>query len=331
MGDTMTMRELAKLANVSVATVSKAFSGAEDISDETKEHIFALSRQYGCFGKFYKGKYQKKVIAVIFPELKSSYYTNYVEHLKHLIEEAGCIPVLAVDDFVQEKQAELIEYYCSYLKVDGIIVFSLASVLKKAYTTPIVALFHSADNKVDTVKVNREAAIYSAVKLLTELGHEHIVFLGEKLTGSRGQNYRKAMEELGKTPVLVESSHRFENAGADGVDQLLENHIPFTALFCAYDDLAFGAIKRLQQRGFRVPEDVSIISYDNVSTGEYAQIPLSTVDTNPYEMCLVTWELLQKKMKNPYFRSRQSIISEPELILRDSVAKPREENTNVEI
>ena len=327
----MTMRELAKLANVSAATVSKAFSGADDISEATKQHIFDLARQYGCYGKFFKGKYQKKVIAIIFSELKSSYYTNYAEHLQRLIEESGCIPILATFNFNSKTQAELIEYFCSYLKVDGIIVFNLSSVLKKGYTTPIVSLFSSVDSKVDSVKLNRETAIFSSVKLLAELGHKKIVYLSEKHSSTRANIYKQAMEELNMTPLVVESAHRFESAGIDGVNHLLEHRIPFTALLCAYDNSAFGAIKQLQRSGLRVPEDISVIGYDNISTGEYTQTTLTTVDTNPYEVCLVAWDLLQNKLKNPYFRSRQSIIIEPELILRDSVAKPREERKHAEI
>lgn len=322
----MTMRELAKLANVSVATVSKAFGNAEDISEETKNHIFDIARQYGCFGKFYKGKYPKKIIAVIFPELKSNYYTNYVERLQGLIEAAGCIPVLSTDDFRVEKQAELIEYYCSYLQVDGVIVFKLRGKLKKGYTTPIISLFSSDDNAVDSVNVNTESAIFSAVRLLTDLGHTRIAYLGETLTGYKSRIYRDAMAKLSPAePVIIESEHRFEDAGQDGVRQLLAAKIPFTALLCAYDNIAFGAIKQLQRAGLRVPEDVSVIGFDNIATGEFAQTTLTTIDTNPQELCMVVWDLLQKKLKNPYFRSRQTIVIETNLILRDSVAKPREE------
>ena len=56
----MTMKELAKLANVSVSTVSKAFAEADDVSEETKNHIFNIAKEYGCYGKFFKGKYSKK-------------------------------------------------------------------------------------------------------------------------------------------------------------------------------------------------------------------------------------------------------------------------------
>ena len=69
----MTLRELAALTNYSVSTVSKAFHGAEDISESTREEIFAVAREYGCFGKYYKDKYQKKIIAVICPELRSEH------------------------------------------------------------------------------------------------------------------------------------------------------------------------------------------------------------------------------------------------------------------
>ena len=113
----MTMKELAKLANVSVSAVSKAFSEADDISAETKEHIFSLAKEYGCYGRFYKGKYHKKVIAIICPELLNGIYTCVVNCLRELIEAADGMCVVSADNFSASKQAELIDYYISYLKV----------------------------------------------------------------------------------------------------------------------------------------------------------------------------------------------------------------------
>ena len=104
----MTLRELSKLCNVSISTVSKAFSSADDISQETKERIFEVAKKYGCYGKFYKGKYEKKVIAVICPEL-SNYYIGYVEYIKNLIEKSGGVCIVSTDDFIEEKQQELLD------------------------------------------------------------------------------------------------------------------------------------------------------------------------------------------------------------------------------
>ena len=155
----MTMRELAKLANVSVSTVSKAFCDADDVSYETKQYIFDIAKQHGCYGKYYKGKYSNKIIAIICPELVSNYYSNYVGLLQKIIESNNCIPIISADHFDKGTQAELIEYYASYLKVDGIIVLGLRTPIKKGYNSPIVALFSSVDTSVDTVNTDIDSVI----------------------------------------------------------------------------------------------------------------------------------------------------------------------------
>lgn len=318
----MTMKELAKLANVSVATVSKAFCDAEDISEETKHHIFEIAKQYGCYGKFYKGKYHKKIIAIICPELASNYYSRFVEDLQRLIEAADCIAVISTDHFSAAQQSELVEYYASYLKVDGIILFDLRSPLKKGYEAPIVSLFSSQDHNVDSVNLDLESAISGAVQVLTGLGHRHIAFLGESLTLQKAKLYQKAMRDAGNPDIhIIQSSSRFEQAGEDGVKQLLSSNREFSAVICAYDNIAFGAIKQLKRAGLRVPGDVSVIGIDNISTSQYTETALTSIDTNPEEICMIAWDLLQKKIKNPYFRSRQNIIIHGNLILRESVAK----------
>ncbi len=316
------MKDLAKLAGVSVATVSKAFRGAEDISQQTREHIFKIAREYGCYGKFHKGKYYKKVIAVICPEMASSYYTRFVEVLRGLIEEAQYIPVISADGFNGEKQRELIEYYASYMGVDGIIVFGLRTELKKGYDTPIVSMLYSKDHTVDFVGVNFRQAMTDALKLLVDYGHEHIAFIGEPLAVSKADHFQSALQNLGKDPShVVVSQNRFEKAGEDGVKQLFAEDQQITALVCAYDYIAFGAIKQLKRQGLRVPEDVSVIGMDNISVSQYTETALSSIGGNPEEVCIIAWDLLQKKLKNPYYTSKQNIILREEMILRESVAR----------
>jgi len=316
------MKYLAKLAGVSVATVSKAFRGAEDISQQTRERIFEIAREYGCYGKFHKGKYHKKVIAVICPEMASSYYTRFVEVLRGLIEQAQCIPVVSADGFNGEKQQELIEYYASYMGVDGIIVFGLRAELKKGYDTPIVSMLSGSNYTVDFVGVDFKQALTDAVKLLVDYGHEHIAFIGETLSASKVQCFRDVQQTLGKDASrVVVSQYRFEKAGEDGVTQLFTERQQITALICAYDYIAFGAIKQLKRLGLRVPEDVSVIGMDNISVSQYAETSLSSIGGRPEEICVIAWDLLQKKMKNPYYTSKQNIILRQELILRESVAK----------
>lgn len=317
----MTMKELAKLANVSVSAVSKAFSEADDISLETKEHIFSLAKEYGCYGKFYKGKYHKKIVAIICPELLGNYYTYFVDILRELIEAAECMCVVSADNFSSAKQAELIDYYISYLKVDGLIVFNLSTSIKKAYDTPIVSLFSESSEHIDSVTTDMRGAIHRAVDTLAELGHNKIAFIGEPLTRSKAEFFQQAIATHSQcSAFLVESTQRFEKAGEDGVRQLIENHPPVTAIVCAYDNIAYGAIRQLKKEGFLVPQDISVIGIDNNIVSEYTKPSLTTIDTNPREVCQIAWELLHRKLFDHGFKAQQSIVIKADLVLRESIS-----------
>lgn len=318
----MTMRELARLANVSISTVSKAFGDADDICDETKERIFALAKQYGCYGKYYKGKFSKKVFAIICSELISDFYIGFVERLQATIEENSGIAVISADHFSTKKQAELIEYYASYLRVDGIVVFGLRSPVKKGYDIPIVSIFSTIDAKVDSVNVNMTGAMEDAVDLLYRKGHRDVAFLGEPLTIGKARLFEEVCAKYSDLQTRVfESANRFEQAGKDGVKMLLKSeHLP-SALVCAYDNIAIGAMKALKKAGLSVPKDISIIGADNIESAEYTEVPLTTIDSASDEVCAVVWELLLKKQENKYYRSNRDITIKARLIERDSVGE----------
>lgn len=319
----MTMKELAKLANVSVSTVSKAFSEADDISAETKAYIFQLAREYGCYGRYFKGKYHKKIVAIICPELIGNYYTCFIDCFRELIEAADGMCVVSADNFSPSKQAELIDYYIAYLKVDGLIVFNLNAPLKKAYDRPIVALFSNKASYVDFIQVDMRGALDYAVTLLMDYGHRKIAFLSETLTMAKEEHFLSAATNRGcdDSIIVIRSRFRFEKAGEDGIRQLLERQPDTTAIICAYDRIAYGAIRQLEETGLRVPQDISIIGIDNISTSEYTKPTLTTIDTKPREVCQIAWELLQKKMQNSGYGVRQTIVIQTKLIPRDSVTQ----------
>ena len=318
----MTMRELAKLCNVSVSTVSKAFLEADDVSEDTKKHIFDIAKKNGCYGKFYKGKYHKKIIAIICPELEGLYYTSYINQLKKLMEKSDCICLVSTDDFSASKQAELIEYYASYLKVDGLIVFGFKTDLKKGYDIPIVSMLSGKNDYVDSVRTDLRSAIFEAVETMIFYGHKKIAFLCEELTSGKCEIFEESIKRYKKCEyTIIKSKERFEKAGVDGVRQLLDNKTDFTALVCAYDNIAFGAIKQLKKSGLKVPEDVSVVGIDNITTSEYAETSLTTIDTKVDEICGIAWDLMMKKLENKYYKSKQNVIIKSKLIIRESIRK----------
>ena len=316
----MTMRELARLANVSVSTVSKAFRGGQDISVETRESIFALARQYGCYGQFFRGKYPKKIIAIICPELVSNHYIDYVERLKTAIETGGGIAVVAACGFDAAYQAELVEYFASYLRVDGIFVIQLSSELKAGYDVPIVVL-SSREQMLDSVNVDIRSALAEALETLKKLGHTHLAFLGESLTVSKEKSFLELVQaDETLRAEAVTSAERFEKAGVDGVRRLLAKQSTCTALVCAYDDIALGAIRELTLHGLRVPQDVSVMGIDNITHAAYAQTALTTIDCCAPELCAQAWRIMASKLKNRYYKNRQQIRLPGRLILRDTLA-----------
>ncbi len=318
----MTMRELAKLANVSLSAVSKAFSDANDISKETKNHIFSVAKEHGCYNKFYKGKYPKKIIAVVCPELHGTHYSMYIEILQDIIESNGGIMLVSTYHFDRKKQLELIEYYSAYLQVDGIIVFNMYPT-KKSFDTPIVSLFNSGFGNIEGIALDIEPAMKNAVKLLHELGHTNIAFASESLTHSKAQLFLNCNPEKSHEQIVFQSSERFEKAGIDCAKQILNSTTPFTAIICAYDDIALGVIKHLTESGYNVPDDFSVIGIDNISVAKYLQTSLTTIDTHYEKSCNSAWKLLCKKMENKYYKSKEPICFTAELIVRDSVVKAK--------
>jgi len=318
----MTEKELARLAGVSPSTVSKAFSDAKDVSESTKEKIFKIAREYGCFGKYHKGKYTKRVIAIICPELISGHYGMLTDTLRTILEKNGCIAVISSFDFNFRKQAELIEYYASYLKVDGIFVFHMYNAPKKGYEIPIIGLYSDGNDGIDEISLDFRTPIKEAIDRLYGLGHRSFAFLGEELTQPKAQYFRAALEDYGDVSSYVfTSKHRFEQAGEDGVEALMKDFPKVTALVCAYDYIAIGAIKELQNRGLKIPEDVSVLGTDNLSIGRYTE--LSSIDATPREVCLTAWDLMEKKLENKFFKSLQKIVIKGSVIFRRSVSEAK--------
>lgn len=319
----MTLSELAKLAGVSVSTASKAFSDAKDISEETRARVLDAARESGCFGKFYRGRHEKRIIAIICPELGSAYYNHQIEIFQSQLEKSGAIVLVSADHFDPVRQSELIDYYASYLHVDGLIVFHLRKAPKKGADVPIISIGRDEwDAAVDCIQIDLETPIREAVAHLKALGHRQIGFISEERTKAKLQYFRQCMAEL-MLPLpgehVVVSEARFESAGAEGMERLLQAKTPCTAVICAYDYIALGAIRCLSQHGLQAPEDISVIGMDNINISGYLSRTLTTIDSHAQEVCEIACELLQKKMQHAHFRVKQQITVSGTLVLRDSV------------
>ena len=306
----MNLKNIAKLADVSVSTVSKAFADADDVSTKTKEKIFKIAKENGCYGKYCRDRYEKKVIAVICPEITSNYYCNLLEHLQENIRKEGGEIIISTDGFDPKRQLELIEYHASYSGADGIIVNNIASPLPKTFDVPIVSIGQSPHNSVDCLIVNTDVAVNDAIAELKSNGHRNIALITEPLAFSRVKQFESAMIENRLDPLqdnIFVSSSRFEEAGRQGIDELLKRGSDFTAVVCAYDYIALGAINRLDDLGLKVPDDISVISMMNNFLPSVSNRGISSIDSCLEETCEMACELIYKKFENRYYRSNKHI------------------------
>ncbi len=298
----MTLSKLAKLANVSVSVVSKAFSGKGEVSDEMREHVFAVAREYGCFQQFYHVPYDRPVIAVIIPEAISQAYIRYVEVLKRQIQESGCTMLLSISNFDPDLTTDLIRYYTTHSKVDGLIVVdSRITEIPPLGSTATVMIGSSELNPTEGVTITSAycGGISEILQTLYVRGHRRIAFVGEPLTAGKEQQIRNCLNEFGIAPspaLFINSHQRFEAAGIDGVDRLWALDEKPTAIIGAYGYITKGILSRLAELGIRVPDDVSVVSLNDDPPPLHDTLDVSTVLTRTEHICSLAMETILERI-----------------------------------
>ena len=305
----MTLNDLKKITGYSVSTLSKAFNGSDEIPENTRNKIFIAAEKHGVLNKYAKKTCKKKIISAIVPEFISEAYASFIALLDRAAEKYGAILTVAQDNFSTDKKRELIEFYSDYGGADGIIAFDVSFPIKKGMETPLVSIGLGSD---------------PALRYLKDCGHKRIAFIGEKLTERRLEYCVRAASEVGlslnKKHIIV-SNLRFEEAGRHGVDELLKSSDMPAAFVCAYDYIAIGAIKALSERGYKVPDDFSVLGTDNISVASYLNSPLATIDTHADELCGIAFDIIMKKLKNKYYRTHKRIVIQADFLPRGTIGK----------
>ena len=192
----MTLSKFAKLANVSVSTASKAFSGSREVNEETREMIFAIAREQKCFKKFFNAQYPKLVVAVLCPEFESLYYTRCLAFVQEKLDEYHCEVCMASHRFLPDRVKSLLEYYDRYAKVDGVIVMDAKGYEPEYVGLPVVFLNPEEEPKsFPGIIIEQEKALDEAVSYLQKHQVETVGFLGETLTPKSLEQLQLAMKK----------------------------------------------------------------------------------------------------------------------------------------
>lgn len=296
----MTLRQFAALIGYSPSTVSKAFNGAADVNEKTRETIFDLAKRQGVYDLFIKRKFDKKMIAVLIPETASDYYTRYISLIGDILDGKNASMTVSVTSFDAEKERQILDYFSCENRADGIISIGGFCPAQKYTKIPVVYCGKQNDIYADSVNVDFLSGISETISVFKALRHKKIAFIGENLTSLKETLFRKAME-LNQMPIdeklIVKSKFRFEEGGYDCMDRLFSGGELPTAILAAYDYLALGAIKRIEKEGLSVPKDLSVAGMDNIDISSHDKIGLSSIDSHNEEVCRLLVDRLFEKIE----------------------------------
>lgn len=302
----MTLSGIAKLAHVSVSTVSKAFSMSPEIHPETREMIFAIAKEQGCFKKYYKAKYPKYVIAILCPEFK---YSEAISAAQQRLAELGCEISVASTNFSPKTEMDLLHYYDRYTAVDGILVIDSHTDFGDTYSLPIVAVSSAPHAKL-SVQIDRSSAIAELIDYFRQKEATPIAFIGEPL--SSGWCFTQSCPE-GRVHL---AQSRFEKGGYEGMEALLSSDERPRAVICAYDSMALGAMRCIREHGLRIPEDIAVAGVNNTHQCPYLEPPLTSIDARVNEACCIAAEKLVAVLKgDPY---EEKTVLTPKVYWRES-------------
>jgi LacI family transcriptional regulator len=288
-----TIKDVAKKANVSIATVSRILNGQGGYSEKTKFKVLKVIEELGYQpNAVARGLINKRThtIGVLFPKLSSSLVTDLLDGIEKAANDNGSSVIVCHTESNGEKTMKYLQLLIEK-RVDGIIFAS--EILKDEYyqfvtktRMPMILLStESYAYQVPFVKVNDFHAAYTAAKHLIDKGHTEIGMIsGNKddiIAGiPRIEGFKKALSDhnipLGSKNIVYSRGFTFPY-GVEGLKSLVKQFPDVTAIFAASDEMAIGALSAAYQMGIKVPDEISVIGYDNLNLAEMSIPPLTTV------------------------------------------------------
>ncbi|EGY3977591.1 DNA-binding transcriptional regulator CytR [Salmonella enterica] len=326
-----TMKDVALKAKVSTATVSRALMNPDKVSQSTRSRVEQAALEVGYFpqsmGRNVK-RNESRTILVIVPDICDPFFSEIIRGIEVTAAEQGYLVLIGDCAHQNQKEKTFLNLIITK-QIDGMVLLSSrlpfdASVEEQRNLPPMVMSNEFAPElELPTVHIDNLTAAFNAMNYLLDLGHKRIGCIAGPedmpLCHYRLQGYVQALRRSGivvDPHYIARGDFTFE-AGANALKQLLEQPLPPTAVFCHSYVMALGALSWAKRQGLKVPDDLSIIGFDNIALAEFCDPPLTTVAQPRFDIGREAMLLLLDQMQGQNVSSGSRLM-DCELIIRGS-------------
>ena len=331
----ITIKDVARESGVNISTVSRALNDSYGVHPETRDMVIAVAerlhyRVNRVASSLVTGR--SHTLALIVADIRNPFFAELARGAEDAARAGGCDLVLCNSDLSADKQMEDVHSLLEK-RVDGILMNSVAEFTRsqqerlEATGVPIVMLNQSAASKsFSTVSADNRAGGALAAEYLLRLGHRKIAHLtGPRHHGNmtdRARGFLQALKESGKDPGVTVLHGENSFAGGHALAQRLLDKTPdVTAIFAGNDLMAFGTARAIIEAGRAVPDDVSLIGFDNLEFASVLHPPLTTIHQPKYEIGRAAAEILLRLARDKGSAAPEHRILGVELVERQSCRK----------
>lgn len=307
----VTLKDVAKAAGVSYATVSRALSGSPQIGSETRERIIKLCDEMGYTTNYVaRSMVMKKteLIGLVVPSIDNQFNSELAYYAEMSARSHG-YNIMLCNSGPDMKQEKTVVKLLLGRQVDGILIVPQSPKTYeniRAYADQVPTVFLSEnlrDQPQSYVAVDNSRGAYIGTKYLYELGHRDILYFGRRHSTThqlRAEGYMKACQELGLRQRFFNSefSHSSINNGYQLARDLFSKSLDYTAIFASTDSNALGIMKAADEMHIDIPNRLSLIGFDNITATGMPRIELTTIEQPKREMAVQAVDMLRDKIEN---------------------------------
>ena len=329
-----TMKDIARLAQVSTSTVSHVINGSRFVSDEIREKVMRIVAELNytpsAVARSLKVR-ETKTIGLLVTATNNPFFAEVMAGVEQYCQKNQYNLIIATTGGDAKRLQQNLQTLI-HKQVDGVLLMCgdsrFQADMELEVSLPLVVMdWWFTELNADKILENSERGGYLATKSMVDVGHQKIGIITGNLRKSvaknRLQGYKKALSEANivlNPDWIVESHFDFEG-GIVGAQKLLALSDRPTAIFCCSDTIAIGAYQAIQNQGLRIPQDISIMGYDDIELARYLFPSLSTISQPKAELGKLAVETLLQRIQEPNENYR-TLVLEPACILRESVSSP---------